>query len=178
MSSRVLLVVLVLSALQLTSAHQDLVNIQTCFILDNSSLTSEEVELYLEPTNNVLAKLGLHLVLLELLPEDQLEDNDELGENKIFSSQHGLEAASMLFQNFAISVSSSPRQTPSAQISMTLTASTEQRLRETTTRGSAESRSRMILVSQQMNYYVSLEFPPRSEKCIKSTYILYIYILK
>ena len=135
MSYRVLLVVLVLSALQLTSAHQDLVNIQTCFILDNSSLASEEgaVEMYLEPTNNVLAKLGLHLVLLELLTEDQLEDNDELGENKIFPSQHGLEAASMLFQNFAISVSSSPRQTPSAQIPMTFTASTEQRLRETTT---------------------------------------------
>ena len=165
MSSRLLLVVLVVSALQLTAAHQDLVNIQTCFILDNSSLSSEEdraVELYLEPTNNVLAKLGLHLVLLELLTEDQLEDNDELGENKIFTSQHGLEAASMLFQ-IAISVSSSPRQTPSAQISMTLTASTEQRLRETT-RGSAESKSRIILVSQQMNYYVSLEFPPRCEK--------------
>ena len=178
MSSRVLLVCLVLSNLQLTPAHQDLVNIQTCFILDNSSLTSEEdraVELYLEPTNNVLAKLGLHLVLLELLPEDQLEDNDELGENKIFPSQHGLEAASMLFQNIAISVSSSPRQTPSAQIPMTFTASTEQRLRETTTRGSAEPRSRIILVSQQMNYYVSLEFPPRSEKCIKSTYIIYTY---
>ena len=94
MSSRVLLVVLVLSVLQLTAADQHLVNIQTCFILDNSTMTSKDtaVEMFVEPTNNVIAKLGLNIVLAELLTEDQLDDNDDLGEEKSIS----IKSASML----------------------------------------------------------------------------------
>ena len=93
MSSRDILVVLVLSVLQLTRAHQHLVKIQTCFILDNSTMTSKDtaVEMFVEPTNNVIAKLGLNIVLAELLTEDQLDDNDDLGEKKEF-----ITSASML----------------------------------------------------------------------------------
>ena len=94
MSSRGILVVLALSVLQLTRAHQHLVNIQTCFILDNSTMTSKDtaVEMFVEPTNNVIAKLGLNIVLAELLTEDQLDDNDDLGEEKSIS----IKSASML----------------------------------------------------------------------------------